>query len=406
MFLGLGTCCVVIPRIPDRKKPRPRARRNLRNQKRKAFVVDVSDGQTCFERNDDDSLVKCEGHVLDDDTGDLNPEYEDVKSEEPCPDDDEARDVDDNSFEPPTKQPRKSSERPLQARCQSKKVKRKYGCKKDGVLISFICNTCKQEFNREHYKTDDGSYLFRCELEKCPRVYHDFHKFRRHHGLNCPERPKPTMVICEQCGASFCTAVALGHHVIRSHTKEFRYFCEKCGSGFVTNAALQVHMLSHTGEKKFKCEQCGSSFKRREQLNVHMRRHNNERPFVCSLCGKGFGSLQHLQTHEKNHSSEKTVKCPHCERMFASKHQVRVHVYSAHKEFRKKKTILQEDSKTAVQPTYSVQVRSVMSGLDGQQNEEVGGNYIPLENSFLPDTTPPEKMPESRQSTDSTDSVG
>uniref|UniRef100_A0A3B3ZVS8 C2H2-type domain-containing protein n=1 Tax=Periophthalmus magnuspinnatus TaxID=409849 RepID=A0A3B3ZVS8_9GOBI len=104
----------------------------------------------------------------------------------------------------------------------------------------------------------------------------------------------PRPFVCDVCGRSYASEVAL-----TAHTKlhgEKRFLCHTCGRGFVSRVALRSHVRTHTGERPYTCTLCGRGFAFNAGLKVHLRRHLGDKPYTCSVCGKGFpsgGDLSH-----------------------------------------------------------------------------------------------------------------
>ncbi|CAG0913352.1 unnamed protein product [Notodromas monacha] len=165
---------------------------------------------------------------------------------------------------------------------------------------------------------------------------------------------------CDVCGEKFVTQARMEKHACDVHGVPHHHMCEQCGLTFPSNVALCNHRAHHGGAvcpicskvikgtghhwlqdhidgvhkriKKYPCDMCGESFMYRSQVLSHkVREHNvQKRQYPCTLCGKVFSYKRNLRTHSyKEHGvvSEKLklFRCEACGKEFANTYALRRH---------------------------------------------------------------------------------
>ncbi|XP_044269532.1 zinc finger protein 62 homolog isoform X34 [Tribolium madens] len=169
-------------------------------------------------------------------------------------------------------------------------------------------------------------------------------------------------VSCEFCNYKTTNNTALKKHVMRSHTRDFKFKCDVCNKGFYDTQTLahhrdsahegvsfvcefcskffrnykhfRIHLKQHDPnhvETKLPCSQCFKLFTRKYELKIHMENVHSgaEGKYVCDICGKRMKASSSLQKHKKIHTGEKNFVCQICGRAFigaqALKRHIRVH---------------------------------------------------------------------------------
>jgi uncharacterized Zn-finger protein len=153
---------------------------------------------------------------------------------------------------------------------------------------------------------------------------HEFHK----HNIAPPE-----LHVCDVCGFSSATAIAVRKHKRRIHGRKDgpkSFVCDVCGQGFAAVHKLWNHRNAVHKPKTHKCSFCRACFRERRFLEQHEILHAGIKPYPCRYCGKGFGSSKNQRVHERIHTGYKPHKCELCSEAFAQKNSLDVHKKSRH----------------------------------------------------------------------------
>jgi len=177
-----------------------------------------------------------------------------------------------------------------------------------GVKIKMetkVCEICNDTFMN---RNDLANHKLRMHTSKydCPLCASKFtikKKFEAHvkRHKNVPRPYK-----CDQCDASYGKPAHLQSHVIRTHTKNFKYHCQYCLKGFIQVGEKVAHERTHTGEKPVACSMCEKRFARQEQLRRHIKRtHSKRKMFRCQWCQRDLSDSRKLFDHvNKFHPEE------------------------------------------------------------------------------------------------------
>ncbi|XP_001865822.2 zinc finger protein 93 [Culex quinquefasciatus] len=144
----------------------------------------------------------------------------------------------------------------------------------------------------------------------------------RHRGV----RPYPCNAL--DCGAKFCSSMALRSHTARRHS-DGRHPCPQCSKIFTSTVALQTHSRQHE-EKTIFCEICNLGVRIPSALKTHMLVHTQQRDHKCEFCGKAFYTKHVLALHRRSHTGERPFAChvcdfSHAHRILYVKHMKKIH---------------------------------------------------------------------------------
>lgn len=199
----------------------------------------------------------------------------------------------------------------------------------------FACNQCEFKTKRRadlniHLKRHMGIKPFKCTL--CPFKSVKRSVLTRHMETH---KNRPRDLICEVCGAAYCSKMVLQHHIFTQHQNGRRYPCdfEGCTYIFCYKSELVAHQRSHTKEKPFLCSVCGYEGSNTYALTKHMRIHTKEKPFTCPFPSCNYASRfsAHLVRHKRLHTGEKPYKCPFCNYRCNAQENLRKHVRNTKK---------------------------------------------------------------------------
>lgn len=232
-----------------------------------------------------------------------------------------------------------------------------------GHSTKYCCGICGKEFPIEaHLKVhmtvhmDDKPYsCVECDFKTKRRADLNIH-MKRHLGIKpfkctlCTfksvkrsvltrhmetHKDRPRDLICEVCGAAYCSKMVLQHHIFTQHQNGRRYKCdfEGCTYIFCYKSELVAHKRSHTKEKPYLCSVCGYEGSNTYALTKHMRIHTKEKPFVCPFPNCKYASRfsAHLVRHKRLHTGEKPYKCPFCNYRCNAQENLRKHVRNTKK---------------------------------------------------------------------------
>ncbi|XP_031628848.1 zinc finger protein 555-like [Contarinia nasturtii] len=239
----------------------------------------------------------------------------------------------------------------------------------DGILE---CQFCKMIFETKTSLTRHITCIhskvekFRCTFCGCvftERSTYEKHKCRRD-GTNPTKSAMNRQntigkFVCDNCGKTIGSKIALRKHKIRFHSAEGTHVCA-CTKMFGTAEALAEHKaicefrkksrfpLIHRGktfechlchrvikdivslrrhmrrihfpfEKRYNCEKCGKRFVHPYELRNHNESvHLKIRKSLCTICGKSFLCDQALRIHMNKHTGETPYKCQLCEKAFSN----------------------------------------------------------------------------------------
>lgn len=115
--------------------------------------------------------------------------------------------------------------------------------------------------------------------------------------------------------------------------------CQYCGKSFSTKVALEIHLRIHRNEKPFECKVCDRKFRDAGTLALHGRVHSGDRPYPCNICDKTFRYLNNLKNHIINvHETDMRYSCHICGKATKIKYNLDAHMKRVHNYERIKKT--------------------------------------------------------------------
>lgn len=113
---------------------------------------------------------------------------------------------------------------------------------------------------------------------------------------------------CEYCKETFMNRNDLANHKLRMHTS--KYDCPLCASKFTIKKKFEAHVKRHKDvPRPYKCDQCDASYGKPAHLQSHIiRTHTKNFKYHCQYCLKGFIQVGEKAAHERTHTGEKVRK--------------------------------------------------------------------------------------------------
>lgn len=127
--------------------------------------------------------------------------------------------------------------------------------------------------------------------------------------------------ICKiECISMFNVRRHLKLHVAARDKK-----CEICNENLTSNE-IQSHICF--SEKTIVCDYCGGTFNTTVALLQHLENvHDDRTLYKCRKCTRFFGMTQLRDWHEKQHNDKtKEFTCRTCKKCFAEKHLLKAHL--------------------------------------------------------------------------------
>lgn len=111
--------------------------------------------------------------------------------------------------------------------------------------------------------------------------------------------------VCEICHDTFMNRNDLANHKLRMHTS--KYDCPLCASKFTIKKKFEAHVKRHKNvPRPYKCDQCDASYGKPAHLQSHViRTHTKNFKYHCQYCLKGFIQVGEKVAHERTHTGEK-----------------------------------------------------------------------------------------------------
>lgn len=114
--------------------------------------------------------------------------------------------------------------------------------------------------------------------------------------------------VCDICNDTFMNRNDLANHKLRMHTS--KYDCPLCASKFTIKKKFEAHVKRHKNvPRPYKCDQCDASYGKPAHLQSHViRTHTKNFKYHCQYCLKGFIQVGEKVAHERTHTGEKVGK--------------------------------------------------------------------------------------------------
>lgn len=169
---------------------------------------------------------------------------------------------------------------------------------------TYVCKMCDESFSQinqlhSHVQLQHGGeggldVVASYECSDCGARFMHNNLLKRHVLTHKTTRRQ----VCDKCGCTFPSFVALNAHVQQTHGLTRSHVCSECGKSFSRSADFRRHTSRHSGDKPHACNQCSAKFAVFTDLTRHLMIHTSERPFTCDVCSRTFTRSERFKRHK------------------------------------------------------------------------------------------------------------